>query len=182
MLHLQTSGGMSMNTTDRSTSVVAFILIGLGVLFLAFNLIPGLSFGMAWPVIFFLLSAGFYLPPILWPASRQGLAALFIPGSVMVALGLIFFYNTLTGDWASWAYAWTLIPGGVGLGLVLASQMGQWGRGTLQVGVWMMVGSLVVFGFFGMLFGGALLRTVGPILLIAGGVLYLLRSLRASSQ
>jgi len=165
-----------MNTTDRSTSVVAFILIGLGVLFLIFNLVPGLSFGSIWPVIFILLAAGFYLPPIVWPESRQGLAALFIPGSVMLALGLIFFYNTLTGDWASWAYIWTLIPGGVGLGLALAAWVGAWDRRVAAVGLWIMVGSLIVFGFFGMLFGGALLRGIGPALLIAGGVLLLLRA------
>jgi hypothetical protein len=132
--------------------------------------------GRTWPVIFFLIALGFYLPPILWPSARQGLAALFIPGSILVALGLIFFYNTLTDDWASWAYAWTLIPGGVGLGLALASRYGGWGHGTMWVGIWMIVGSLVVFGFFGMLFGGAALRSIGPVLLIVGGVLLLVRA------
>jgi hypothetical protein len=165
-----------MDTTDRSSTVVALILIGLGALFLAFNLIPGLQLGRTWPVIFFLIAAGFYLPAFLWPASRQGLAALFIPGSIMLTLGLIFFYNTLTDDWAAWAYAWTLIPGGVGLGLALASRFGEWGRSTMWVGIWMMVGSVVVFGFFGALFGGVALRTIGPIALIIGGVLVLLRS------
>jgi len=165
-----------MNTTNRGTSAVALILIGLGVLFLIFNLVPGLSLGRTWPVIFFVLAAGFYLPPIVWAESRQGLSALFIPGSVMLTLGLIFLYNTLTGDWGSWAYAWTLIPGGVGLGLALAARFGQWERRVVATGLWIMVGSLVVFGFFGMLFGGALLRWLGPALLIAGGALLLLRS------
>jgi len=165
-----------MKSTDRSSTVVAIVLIGLGVLFLAFNNIPGLDIGKTWPIIFFLIAAGFYLPPIVWPSERKALAALFIPGSVIVALGLIFFYNTLTDDWASWAYAWTLIPGGVGLGLALAARFGEWGRGTMWVGIWMIVGSVTVFGFFGMLFGGAALKAIGPVVLIAGGVLLLMRS------
>lgn len=165
-----------MDSTDRSSTVVALVLIGLGALFLAFNLIPGLDLGRTWPVIFFLIAGGFYLPAVLWPASRQGLAALFIPGSIMLTLGLIFFYNTMTDDWASWAYAWTLIPGGVGLGLALASRFGAWGRGTMWVGIWMMIGSVAVFGFFGALFGGPLLKTIGPVALIVGGALLLLRA------
>jgi len=166
-----------MNTTDRAPSIVASILIGLGVLFLVFNL-TGLSFGETWPIIFFLLAAGFYLPAILWPDNRRELAGLFIPGSVLLTLGLIFFYNTFTHDWASWAYAWILIPGGVGLGLALAALVGRWGSGTLWIGVWMMIGSLIVFGFFGTLFGGTWLRSIGPALLIAGGILLLVRTMR----
>ena len=165
-----------MNPTDRSSTVVAIILIGLGLLFLAFNTIPGLDIGRAWPVIFLLIAGGFYLPPIIWPSERRRLAGLFIPGSVMLVLGLIFFYNALTDDWASWAYAWTLIPGGVGLGLALASRFGEWGRGTLLVGIWMIAGSVVVFGLFGTLLGGPALKAIGPVALIAGGVLLLLRS------
>jgi len=171
-----------MNSTDRNSSVVAAVLIGLGVLFLAFNNIPGLDIGRTWPIIFFLIAGGFYLPAIVWPDQRKGLAALFIPGSIMLTLGLIFFYNTLTDDWASWAYAWTLIPGGVGLGLSLAARFGEWGQGTLWTGVWMMIGSVLVFGFFGTLFGGTILRSAGPILMIVGGVLLLLRSLARPAQ
>jgi hypothetical protein len=165
-----------MNSTDRGTTVVALVLIGLGVLFLAFNLIPGFDIGRTWPLIFFVIAAGFYLPAITWPSARQGLAALFIPGSIMLVLGLIFLYNTLTDDWASWAYAWTLIPAGVGLGLALASRYGQWERGVMWVGIWMIAGSVAVFGFFGTLFGGPQLKLIGPIVLIAGGALLLLRS------
>jgi hypothetical protein len=165
-----------MQSTDRSSTIVAFALIGLGALFLLFNL-TGLDLGRTWPAIFFVIAAGFYLPPIVWPSARPGLAALFIPGSVVLMLGLIFFYNTLTEDWASWAYAWTLIPGGVGLGLALAARFGEWGRGTLWVGIWMIVGSVAVFGFFGTLFGGTALRAIGPAALIAVGLLLLWRSL-----
>jgi hypothetical protein len=162
---------------DRGATIVAAVLIGLGVLFLAINNIPGLNLDRTWPIIFFIIAGAFYLPPLIWPDQRKGLAALFIPGSVMLALGSIFFYNTLTDDWAAWAFAWTLIPGGVGLGLAVAARIGGWGQGTFWTGVWMVIGSVLVFGFFGTLFGGALLRSIGPIVLILAGILLLMRSL-----
>jgi len=165
-----------MSSTDRSSAVVALVLIGLGVVFLAFNLVPGLQIARTWPVIFFVIALGFYLPALLWPSARQGLAALFIPGSVLLVLGLIFLYNTFTNDWGAWAYIWTLIPGGVGLGLALAARMGGWGSGTLWVGVWMMVGSVAAFGFFGTLFGTPVLKAIGPIALIIAGAALLLRT------
>jgi len=165
-----------MRSYDRGSTVAAAVLIALGILFLAFNNIPGLDIGKLWPGIFVLIAGGFFLPPLLWPDQRQALSALFIPGSIMLTLGLIFFYNTLTDDWGSWAYAWTLIPGGVGLGLMLASHFGKWGEGTTWVGIWLMIGSVLVFGFFGTLFGGPILKAIGPVALIVGGMILLLRS------
>ena len=171
-----------MQSTDRSTIVVAVVLIGLGALFLAFNLIPGLDIGQTWPIIFFLIAGAFYLPASVWPSERKALAGLYIPASIMLVLGLIFLYDTITDDWGSWAYMWTLIPGGVGLGLALGSRIGGWGRDTTQVGIWMMVGSAIGFGFFGLLFGSRLAGVLGPILLILGGAVLLLGTLRRPAR
>lgn len=173
-----------MNPNTRGSLVAGIILIGLGVLFFLFNVIPGFHIGALWPMIFVLLAAGFFIPPLLWPQQRQGLSGLFIPGSIMLMLGLIFFYNTLTNDWASWAYAWTLIPGGVGLGLWLGSWYGRWGKDSMLTGQWMLAISVLVFGLFGMLFGSPALKIAGPILLILGGILLMVRAFRkpADSQ
>lgn len=167
-----------MNPNTRGSLVAGIILIGLGVLFFLFNVIPGFHIGALWPMIFVLLAAGFFIPPLLWPQQRQGLSGLFIPGSIMLMLGLIFFYNTFTNDWASWAYAWTLIPGGVGLGLWLGSWYGRWGKDSMLTGQWMLAISVLVFGLFGMLFGSPALKIAGPILLILGGVLLMVRAFR----
>ena len=167
-----------MENNNRTSVVFAVILIGLGALMLILNLIPGMSFSKTWPIIFFVLAAGFFIPPLVWREARKGLAALFIPGSIMLTLGLIFIYCTISSDWVVWAYAWTLIPGGVGLGIVLASWYGEWGQATTMTGIWMLVISLMVFGLFGALFGKALLKAFGAILLILGGGLMLWRSLR----
>jgi hypothetical protein len=164
---------------NRGSLVIALVLILLGGLFLVFNFIPGLNFGVMWPIIFIILAAGFFLPSLVWPAMRRGLSALFIPGSILLVLGLIFFYNTITQDWVSWAYSWILLTTGVGLGLYLASSIGDWDRVTTQVGLWMMVISVAVFALFAALFGGtAFLRVIGPGLLVIGGVLFLINSFR----
>jgi hypothetical protein len=43
-----------------------------------------------------------------------------IPGGIVTMLGLVLAYQSSTGDWPSWAFAWALIvPGGIGLGIYL---------------------------------------------------------------
>ncbi len=43
-----------------------------------------------------------------------------VPGGIVTMLGLVLAYQSSTGDWPSWAFAWALIvPGGVGLGIYL---------------------------------------------------------------
>lgn len=167
-----------MQTTDnRARTVVAAILIGLGLILLAANLL-NIDVGRIWPIIFFVIGVGFYLPALLLPDARAGLAALFIPGTIMNGLGLIFFYNTLTGDWRSWAYLWTLIPGLVGVGLILAAWIGRWEGGTARTGLGLALGSAFAFGLMAALFGNQLMGTLWPVALILVGAWLLLRSFR----
>jgi len=167
-----------MSNINRGSLYVAVLLIGLGVLFLAFNLMPGFAMGSAWPAVFYILAAGFYLPPILWREQLRGLSGLFIPASIMLALGLLFTYNVLTQDWASWGYAWTLIIAGVGGGMALAGWAGRWGSGPTWVGNWMLLGSLAIFALFAAIFGQPLLRLVGPGLLIVAGIALVMRGVQ----
>lgn len=167
-----------MQVTDRSSFIIAIFFIGIGVLFLFLTMFQGVFFAELWPLIFFVLAAGFYAPSIFFPDSRQELAALYIPGTIMLGLGMIFFYDTVTNDWGSWAYAWLLIPASVGLGLMLASNIGGWGGPTRAVGLWMLVISVALFGFFGTLFGTVIIRTAGPLMMILGGALLLFRNVK----
>ncbi len=164
-----------MRPIDRSRIVIAFGLIGLGALFLLLNLIPGFSASLIWPVLIILLGLVALLPPFLWPAARQGLAALFIPGLVLIELGLYFLYNVQTGDWVSWAYGWVLIPAAAGLGLALAAWVGRWGAVVVWVGLGILASSLVVFTIFAWIFGTPTLKAVGPLGLIIAGLLLLVR-------
>lgn len=164
-----------MEAKNRAVLVVGAMFMLLGVGLLAFNLFPGLGRVPVWPMIFFMLAAAFFLPPFLAPLARRGLAALLIPGSILLTLGLIFTYNVLTHDWGMWAYGWILINAGVGAGLALAAWVGDWGRGARTTGLWMLVIGLVAFGIFAAIFGDFLLRILGPLMLLAGGIWLLLR-------
>jgi hypothetical protein len=167
-----------MNSPNRGSIFGAILLIGVGVLFLILD-IGGVSLDKTWPIIFFALGAVFFLPPLLWPSLKAGLAGFCIPGVVLLTLGGIFLYNTLSGDWASWAYAWILLNASVGLGLVLAGWIGGWGREIKSIGWWMFVLSVVVFSVFATLFGGSALKAAGPVMLILCGIWLLLRSFAA---
>ena len=167
-----------MLSNNRGSLYVAVLLIGMGMFFMAFNLMPGFTMGSAWPVVFYILAAGFYLPPILWRDQRRGLSGLFIPASIMLALALLFTYNVLTQDWASWGYAWTLIVAGVGGGMALAGRTGRWGSVSTWVGIWMLLGSLVIFALFASIFGLPLLKLAGPALLIIAGLVLIMRGFR----
>ncbi len=167
-----------MKHEKQGTFILAIFLIGLGVLFLLLNLIPGWKNHAPWPIVFFILAAGFFIPPIAFPTVRSGLAALFIPGMVLAVLGLIFTYNILTQDWVIWAYAWLLISSASGAGIALASWYGHWGRTATLTGLWIMIGSSAVFAIFGFIFGDSLLKSITASILILSGVLLVLRSLK----
>jgi hypothetical protein len=96
----------------------------------------------------------------------------------MLALALLFTYNVLTQDWASWGYAWTLIVAGVGGGMALAGRTGRWGSVSTWVGIWMLLGSLVIFALFASIFGLPLLKLAGPALLIIAGLVLIMRGFR----
>jgi hypothetical protein len=164
-----------MKNMDRGSLVGALALIILGAVFLIFNFIPDVGFEELWPVIFFVTALGFYLPAVIWPESRRGLAALYIPGSLLLVMGIAFLYNTLSGDWGVWAFAWLLIPFGIGMGMTLAAWIGSWSPPVGEVGVWIMVLNAVGFGLFGTLFGEPLIKAIGAALVLLGGVLMLLR-------
>jgi hypothetical protein len=160
---------------DRGSLIGAIFLIGLGALFLVFNLVPNVSFSTSWPIILFVAAAGLGLPAWVWPAARRGLATLFIPACILLLLGLIFLYNVLSGDWAAWAYAWLLIPMGIGLGLLVGTWIGGWESNVAEAGIWIMILNGAAFGLFSTLFGAPLLKIIGAVALLVGGGLLLLR-------
>jgi hypothetical protein len=167
-----------MNTIDRGRVILAAVLIGLGLLFLVFNIIPGYRLAFAWPVLILLVAVAMLLPPFLWPHIRQGLAALWIPGIMLLVLSLIFFYNTATGDWSAWGFLWILLPASAGLGLAFAALIGRWGQPVVWVGLAIAISGLLVFSLFAFIFGSRLLQAVGPVGLIVLGIVVLLGAFR----
>ena len=163
-----------MFASNRAATVTAVLLIGLGILFLAINLL-GLDFSRIWPIIFLIIAAGFYLPVFFAPVAREGLAALFIPGTIML-LG----YTEVFADCGCCACDSRLAAGRSGGVLWLECRAGGWGMGFTSVGLWMALISVAVFGLLAMLFGSRVFGTLGPIILIGAGVLLLIRSFQRS--
>ncbi len=153
----------------QSSIVIGLILILAGLLFLFLQAFPVLAaqidLGSQWPLIIvglgvlFLIGALFGTPPLA------------IPGTIVAGIGLLLAYQNFTGNWASWAYAWTLLPGFVGLGIILMGVIDRDKRDQIRDGfrlLFISLGLFVVFGGFLGAFG-----QFWPVLLIIGGLLLL---------
>lgn len=165
-----------MNESNRGNMIAGIVLVVLGGIFFALNLIPGLDAAKTWPLVLIVLGIGFCLPAAIWYKSRESLAGLFIPGCILITLGAIFLFNTLTGIWNIWAIAWILIPASVGLGLITGAAVGKWDRSVTQVGAWMLIISVSVFALFASMFGNIVVKGIGAGLLVLTGIVLLIRS------
>ena len=171
---------MSKKHQNPGRVIGAFVLIGLGVVFLLgqFNIFPGGTIGTIWP--FFIIGPGLIF---LYFAATGGpnLASLAIPGSIVTGTGLILLFQSWTDHWESWAYIWTLYPVFLGLGLMyMGRRTGN--QSTVKTGrgfvYWGLIGCLVFGTFFEVVafndFG--LGRFLLPAVLILVGVWMLLRA------
>jgi len=163
-----------MNTQQRSNIVIGIILLVLGGVFLAGQVFPNLqiSIHVQWPLIIVLAGVAlFVLGGIL------GVPDMAVPGSIVAGIGGILYYQNMTGNWESWAYAWALIPGFVGIGVMLAALMGGRGKHAYRQGIDTLMTSLILFAVFGAFFGAFHgLGQLWPLVLVAAGILILVRS------
>lgn len=159
----------------RSSIVAGLIMILVGALFLLINLFPNvaarLDVARQWPLIIVALGGLFLLGALL------GTPPLAMPGSIVTGIGGILYYQNLTGNWASWAYIWTLIPGFVGIGIILTNLLGARTRSQFREGGRLLVISAVLFVIFSAFFNGlGGLGQYWPVLLILAGVWLLFRN------
>lgn len=161
---------------------VALILVG-AVLLLA-QLAPGLWSWVgpfSWPLI--IVGVGVFLLLLGLVAGVPGLA---VPACIVSGIGLLLYWQNSTGNWESWAYAWALIPGFVGVGIILAGLLEGEVRQALVAGGWLILISLALFAVFGSFLGGpAILQQYArfwPVLLILLGILSLAQVLRRRPQ
>jgi len=163
-----------MEKDQRSNLVIGIILILVGGLFLASRLIPGWNFSadQMWPLLVVGVGALLFIIGLVTRAPDMA-----VPACVVSGIGGILYYQNVTHQWSSWAYIWTLIPGFVGIGMLLAFVLGARERYPISKSLDTIITSLVLFCIFGFFLGP--LKNWGPyapILLIAAGVLILLRS------
>jgi len=166
-----------MYQSRRGSLTFGVLLILIGAWSLAVQFVPQLQ---AWSA---------YLDE--WPAWIIGLGVLFLvaavvggtpglasPAVMLSGIGGILYYQNATGDWDSWAYMWTLIPGLAGLGVALTHALSGKLKPALREGGRAVIWSLTLFTIFGALLGGPeILGDYWPVLLIVWGVWILIRSM-----
>ena len=167
-----------MDTSRRSVSRLAgaLLLIFAGIVLFVAQFIPEwerlISGGERWPLG--IVGVGFLLLMIGLVSGAPGMA---VPACVVSGIGGLLWWQNATGDWHSWAYVWTLVPGFAGVGLLLSGIL-QWRRDELKAGVWLIFVSAMLFGIFGSALGRiALFGPYWPALLIAFGAVLLVRAL-----
>lgn len=167
-----------MDRNQRKGIVGGIILILLGLLFLANELFPQAFKFWDWPFIIIGLGLVFLLWAIL--AGTGGLA---VPGSILSGIGGILYYQNMTGDWESWAYIWALIPGFVGLGVIISGIIDGNIKEAFTSGLTLLVISGVLFFAFGSAFGlEHELVQYWPVLLIVLGLIALVRVIFPGNQ
>jgi hypothetical protein len=168
----------------RSAEALGLLLIFLGLFFFAgqwLDMDPGRD---AWPYFIVVPGALMVLAGLL---SRDRGGALLPVGSAVSTVGLILLFQNWTGLWATWAYAWTLIPAAVGLGLLMHGLVHRNAEGTRAGGrllalmlLFFAAGAFffeVVVGLNGFGLRYAWAAGYWPLLLILGGVFLLARNL-----
>jgi hypothetical protein len=166
-----------MSKSQRSSLTLGVILVVLGGVFIAANVVPAfrgiLDQVNTWPMIIEAVALGLLLLGLV-----IGVPDMAIPATIVGGIGGILWVQNATGQWASWSYAWALIPGFVGIGMLLAKVLGGWDRYNAADALSTIGTSLVLFIVFGAFFGGfSWMGPYWPILLIAAGILIGLRSI-----
>ena len=169
---------------SSSGLALGIVLVVVGIFFLAMRLLDIDLSTYGWPL--YVIVPGLTL--LIVGFVSLGTGAL-VPGGIITVLGLVLAYQNATSDWASWAFAWTLVaPGGAGLGLFLQGlrvhdpKQTRLGRNMMFWAALLFMIGFVIFESIFQISGvdyGLVGRSALPVLLIVIGVTLLVRSMRS---
>jgi hypothetical protein len=170
---------------DDTSLVIGIILIAVGGLLLAGRVLNFDIFGflrhLFWP--FYIIVPGILLCVLSLVVRGNG-EGLDVVGSIATAVGLVLFYQNITGHWSSWSYAWALVaPTSFGVGLTVYGAIKgkqkkvKEGLEAAKVGGILFLVGLVFFELVIGISGFGLGRIGWPILLIGLGAVVLVRAL-----
>ncbi len=163
---------------NRTNLFLGVLLVLVGLWLVVTRQVPAiqdwLDSNLSWPM--WVLGAGLLVLLIGLITGAPGMA---VPAAIIAGIGGILYYQNNTGDYSSWRYLWTLFPGFVGVGTILAGLLGENTRHNLAHGMNLIVISAALFLIFATFLGGlSILGDYGAaIVLIALGVYVLLRGL-----
>jgi hypothetical protein len=163
-----------MSKRNQTQLVLGILLVVVGVFYLVAQQNPALRawfrVEFEWP--FYVLGAGLL---ILVIGLLTGAPAMAIPASIVAGIGGILYYQSRTGDWASWGFLWALIPGFVGVGTLLTALLGEDTRRNIGHGLNLLVISAVLFLVMAAILGRlSLLGPYGPAVILILFGLYII--------
>ena len=168
-----------MSKERRSDLVFGIILLLIGAWFLAsqFNFVPSLNeiinVQYQWPLI--VIGVGLFLFLIGLLTRSPGMS---VPACIVGGIGGILYWTNITQRWGDWSYLWTLIPGFVGVGSILATLIGGGNKSGYRDGLRLILISLILFVVFIMLFSGqGYFIKYWPILIILVGVWVIIQTI-----
>ena len=168
-----------MSKERRSDLVFGIILLLIGAWFLAsqFNFVPSLNeiinVQYQWPLI--VIGVGLFLFLIGLLTRSPGMS---VPACIVGGIGGILYWTNVTQRWGDWSYLWTLIPGFVGVGSILATLIGGGNKRGYRDGLRLILISLILFVVFIMLFSGqGYFIKYWPILVILAGVWVIIQTI-----
>jgi hypothetical protein len=137
-------------TTERQPppgAVIGALLIVIGLAFLAIRYLDTFADVATWPLFIVVPGAALFVLGLILPNT-----GMIIGGTVVTANGFLLMWQSTTGYWATWAYAWALIgPTASGVGTVIAGlRVGN--RKMATGGLWAIVVGLALFIGFYLLF------------------------------
>ena len=168
-----------------SSAALGIVLVVVGLFALGVVLFGVDLTQYGWPL--FVIIPGLTLLVIGFLGGGAGAS---VPGGIVTVLGLVLAYQSSSGDWASWAFAWALVaPGGIGLGLYLQALRDRDPERLRRGRTLMFVAALIfMIGFvlFESILGisgtdyGVFGKAALPALLIVIGLILLVRSVQRS--
>lgn len=155
-----------MSRQNRTQLVLGILLVLVGIYYFLAQQMPTLrfwaQFEFQWPV--YVIGAGILILLIGLMTGAPGMA---IPACIVAGIGGILYYQFRSNDWESWSFVWTLIPGFVGLGVILTGLLGEDTRQNLVHGLNLVVISAALFLVFAALFHKlSFLGPYGPAVLL----------------
>jgi len=161
-----------MSRERRSDLIFGIILLLIGGWFLAaqFNLVPNITkiinIQFQWPLI--VVGVGVLLFILGLFTHNPGMS---VPACIVGGIGCSLYWTSITGNWGAWVYLWALIPGFVGVGILLTTLLGSSEGGGYRDGLRLILISAILFLIFFLLFSGqGLFVKYWPVLVILAGI------------
>ena len=165
---------MQTNRSNAGSLIGGILLVAFGLMSFTARFIRDMDWGYLWSFSVIGFGTLFFVAML---AGGKQFAALAIPGSFVIGIGLMLLFQTITGHWELISYFWTLIILFIGVGLYI---MGIYtvdenhrrsGLRVMKAGLFL----FLIFGtFFEMLFS-SFNHTLFPLLLIGLGAYFVLR-------